>query len=83
MTQISQEKNENDNLKGSEIEKMAKFLSMTSIEEMKREFKDDEKYMSAIRKVEELINDPEFVKEYMKAEMNQFLENSENLEEEI
>lgn len=83
MTQISQEQNEHDSLKGSEIEKMAKFLSMTSIEEMKREFKDDEKYMSAIRKVEELINDPEFVKEYMKAEMNQFLENSENLEEEM
>ena len=70
MTQISQEQNENDNLKDSEIEKMAKFLSMTSIEEMKREFKDDEKYMRAIRKVEELLKDPEFVKEYMKAELD-------------
>ena len=57
-----------------EIKKFAKFLTSTSIEELRENFEGDEDYMSAINKIEELFNDPDFVREYNLAEKNR-LEN--------
>ena len=46
------------------IKKLAKFLKCKTIEEMKEEFKGDEMYMAAVRKVEDLSTDPNFVGYY-------------------
>lgn len=44
-----------------EIEKFGRLLKMKTLEEMKEEFKEDEAYMSGIKKIEELVMDPEFI----------------------
>ena len=44
-----------------EIEKFGRLLKMKTLEEMKEEFKEDEAYMSGIKKIEELVMDPQFV----------------------
>ena len=46
------------------IKKLVKFLKCKTIEEMKEEFKGDEIYMAAVRKVEDLSTDPNFVGYY-------------------
>ena len=47
-----------------EIRKLATFLDKTNLLEMKNEFKGDDDYMAAIRKVEDLSTDPDFVGYY-------------------
>ena len=47
-----------------EIKKMVKFLMSKRIKDMKNEYKGDEKYMAAVRKIEELSTDPDFVGYY-------------------
>ena len=47
-----------------EIKKMVKFLMSKRIKDMKNEYKGDEKYMAAVRKIEELSTDPNFVGYY-------------------
>lgn len=44
-----------------EIEKFGRLLKMKTLEEMKEEFKEDEAYMSGIKKIEELVMDPQFI----------------------
>ena len=46
------------------IIKFAKFLKTTTIKEMGEKFKGDNDYMAAIRKVEDLSTDPEFIGYY-------------------
>ena len=48
----------------NEIKKIVKFLKCRSIEEMKEEFKGDDIYMAAVRRVSELSTDPNFVGYY-------------------
>lgn len=43
-----------------EIEKFGRLLKMKTLEEMKEEFREDEAYMSGIKKIEELVMNPEF-----------------------
>lgn len=47
-----------------EIKKMVELLTMSTLEEMKDKFKGDEIYMAAIRKVEDLSKDPNFIGYY-------------------
>lgn len=47
-----------------EIRKIAILLKKRSLKEMEEEFEGDEKYMAAVRKVEELSTDPNFVGYY-------------------
>lgn len=47
-----------------EVKKTIELLTTSTLEEMKDKFKGDEKYMAAIRKVEELSTDPNFVGYY-------------------
>ena len=47
-----------------EVRKIAIFLKKKNLKEMEEEFKGDEKYMAAIRKVEDLSTDPNFVGYY-------------------
>lgn len=47
-----------------EIKKMVELLTSKTVEEMKEKFEGDEKYMAAIRRVEELSTDPNFVGYY-------------------
>lgn len=47
-----------------DIKKLVKFLKCKSITEMKEEFGGDEVYMAAVRKVEDLSRDPNFVGYY-------------------
>ena len=46
------------------IKKLVKFLKCKTIEEMKEEFEGDEVYMAAIRKVEDLSTNPNFIGYY-------------------
>ena len=46
------------------IIKYAEFLKMTNIEEMLKAYKGDESYMAAIRRVEDLSTDPNFIGYY-------------------
>jgi predicted transposase/invertase (TIGR01784 family) len=48
----------------TEIKKVSELLKMTQIREMKEKFKGDESYMAAIRKVEDLSTDPNFIGYY-------------------
>jgi predicted transposase/invertase (TIGR01784 family) len=48
----------------TEIKKVSELLKMTEINEMKEKFKGDESYMAAIRKVEDLSTDPNFIGYY-------------------
>jgi predicted transposase/invertase (TIGR01784 family) len=48
----------------TEIKKVSELLKMTEITEMKEKFKGDESYMAAIRKVEDLSTDPNFIGYY-------------------
>ncbi len=56
----------------NEIEKFIRLLKMRTIEEMKREFKGDERYMAAIRKVEDLSKDPNFIGYYDREEAHKW-----------
>ena len=47
-----------------EIIKFSKFLKTTTLDDMKKVFKGDEDYMAAVRKVEDLSTDPEFIGYY-------------------
>ncbi len=58
--------------KDSEIQKVVKLLMSKKIEEMIDQFKGDEKYMAAIRKVEDLSKDPNFVGYYDKEEAHKW-----------
>ena len=55
-----------------EIKKFAKFLTSTSIEELRETFKGDEDYMSSIEKIEDLISDPNFAGAYDLEEKHRF-----------
>ena len=46
------------------IVEFCKFLKMTTFEEMNEEYEGDEDYMAAIRRVEDLSKDPDFVGYY-------------------
>ena len=48
----------------NEIVKFAKLLRAKSIEELEKEFKEDDNYMKAINKIEELLMDPNFAGAY-------------------
>ena len=48
----------------NEIVKFAKLLRAKSIEELKKEFKEDDNYMKAVNKIEELLMDPNFAGAY-------------------
>jgi predicted transposase/invertase (TIGR01784 family) len=48
----------------TEIKKVSELLKMTEINKMKEKFKGDESYMAAIRKVEDLSTDPNFIGYY-------------------
>ena len=52
----------------NEIQKMVKLLRCKTIEEMEEKFKGDDVYMAAIRKVEDLSTDPNFIGYYDKEE---------------
>lgn len=47
-----------------EIKKIATLFKKKTIEEMKEEFEGDDKYMAAVRKVEDLSTDPDFIGYY-------------------
>ena len=47
-----------------ELKKLANFLSETNIEDMKQDYDGDEKFMSCIKKIEELSKDPDFINYY-------------------
>ena len=47
-----------------DIWKLVKFLKCKTVEELKEEFKGDDMYMAAIRKVEDLSTDPNFIGYY-------------------
>jgi hypothetical protein len=47
-----------------EVKKVSELLKMTKVTEMKKKFKGDNDYMAAIRKVEDLSTDPNFVGYY-------------------
>ena len=47
-----------------EIINFSKFLKLGSLREMEKEFEGDDKYMAAIRKVEDLSTDPNFIGYY-------------------
>ena len=47
-----------------QIEKLIKFLKITSIQEMEKEFEGDDEYMACVRKVEDLSCDPNFIGYY-------------------
>lgn len=51
-----------------EIKKTVEFLKKNNVEEMKKEYGSDEKYMAAVRRVEELSTDPNFIGYYDKEE---------------
>ena len=48
----------------NEIVKFAKLLRAKSIEELEKEFKEDDNYMKAVNKIEELLMDPNFAGAY-------------------
>ncbi len=47
-----------------EIKKTVEFLKKNNLEEMKKEYGSDEKYMAAVRRVEDLSTDPNFIGYY-------------------
>ena len=47
-----------------EIIEFSKFLKITNLKDMKKEYEKDSDYMSAIRRVEDLSTDPEFIGYY-------------------
>ncbi|MCI5967318.1 MAG: hypothetical protein MRZ42_02895, partial [Tenericutes bacterium] len=48
----------------NEVVKFAKLLRAKSIEELEKEFKEDDNYMKAVNKIEELLMDPNFAGAY-------------------
>jgi predicted transposase/invertase (TIGR01784 family) len=53
----------NNNI-NEEVKKLSELLKMTKVDEMKKKFKGDGDYMAAIRKVEDLSTNPEFIGYY-------------------
>ena len=50
------------------IRRMMLFLSGTNLEQMKKDFGNDEKFKPVIKKLEEMFKDPEFLEEYQAVE---------------
>ena len=48
----------------TKVKKFVEFITCKTIEEMKKRYEGDEEYMAAVRTVEELSKDPDFIKYY-------------------